>query len=108
MYQRGAMYQLRTPGSADRCAESEGRWTPPSPRLWFVISSFRSKRQRRHYAVARSRLEAAQFAGTRVHEGVLRAAIMSWVPACGHRSEVPIADGLAGGEGDNIERFVGR
>jgi hypothetical protein len=28
-------------------------------------------------------------------------------PVTGDR-EVPIADGLAGGEGDNIERFVGR
>jgi hypothetical protein len=57
------MYQLRTPGSADRFAESEGRVRSCRRRLWSSISSSRRTRQRRHYAMARSRLEAAQFAG---------------------------------------------
>lgn len=39
------------------------------------ISSFRRTPQRRHYAVARSRLEAAQFAGSRVVDGAQRVGI---------------------------------
>ena len=45
------------------------------------ISRFRRTPQRRHYAVARSRLEAAQFAGGAAPSSMFRSAIMSWVHA---------------------------
>ena len=38
--------------------------------------------------------DPGQYAGTRLQEGAFSTAIMSWVRACCHRSDVPITGGL--------------
>lgn len=71
------MYQLQTPVSADRFADSEGRGARPRTALVRQSQASGGSVKRRHYAAGRSGSEVQHFAGTHARLGAFLLAITS-------------------------------